>query len=295
MTEIKIFNMFYMKNLNHYTGNCLDFHKTIVDNKYVTQGNPDYKVNIQNLENKISERFGIYDKLFTNNTLELIDSSPFTDQEKMDLLQLYSYKSKIIQRLKRDITTTETHRIINTCPNCTISEINSFDHYIPKEEFPEFVVNPKNLFPSCTVCNGHKSKIWRKDNQKIFLNLYLDWLPNFQYLFVNLSFEKDLVIADFYLDNFDNMIEVQLFEIIKNHYNNLHLLGRFNNGINEIVTSLEHTIRSFGKNLTTEELSNLIVEKSNQDRVVFGHNFWKSILEIELAQNIDYLNRILKR
>lgn len=124
-----------MKNLNHYTGNCLDFHKKTVDSKHNTQEFPDYKEKIQNLEDRINERFCIYDELFIINSLEIINDSPFTNDEKVNLLKLYSYKSKIIQTLKRDITTTASHRIINTCPNCTISEINSFDHYVPKSNF----------------------------------------------------------------------------------------------------------------------------------------------------------------
>jgi hypothetical protein len=281
-----------MKNLNHYYDDAFDFHKEVLESKNVTKKDPTYKIRVENLGVKIKKQFDIYDDNFTCNTLEGISSHEYTNSEKEDLLKLYSYKNSVIQKLKVHITTTATKRIISTCPNCTISEVNSFDHYLPKEKFPEFVVNPKNLFPSCTVCNGYKNDIWVEKDKRLFLNLYLDLLPEEQYLFVDLAIDKDVVSASFFLQN-KGCIEPAIFDTIMTHYSRLHLLKRFNENINEVITSLENTIKAFLSELALDKIIPIIIEKSNKDKLAFGHNYWKSILEIALMNNAEYMNRFI--
>jgi hypothetical protein len=279
-----------MRNLPHYTEDTFEFYKEVLRSKNKTRKDPTYKDRIESMNDVIEGQFLVYDENFTNNTLETIDSYGHTGEEKDDLLKLYSYKSSVIKRLKTQITTTDTNRIINTCPNCTISEVNSFDHYLPKDEYPEFIVNPKNLFPSCTICNGHKKDIWIQGGKRLFLNLYLDSLPVKQYLFVNLVFEEDVVTAVFYLQN-NGDIANDIFDIIETHYDKLNLLERFSVNIHEVITSVENTINSFIDKLSLEEIIDSIIEKSNLDRIAFGYNYWKSILEIELMSSDEYLSR----
>lgn len=281
-----------MKNLRCFIDDAFDFHTKVLDSKNKTTKDPTYKDRIKRMDDVIDGQFTVYDKNFTQNTLENIDCYGLSEDEKNDLLKLYSYKNSVIGSLKVKITTTDANRIINTCPNCTISEINSFDHYLPKNEFPEFVVNPKNLFPSCTNCNGYKNDVWRKDGKKQFLNLYLDPLPIEQYLFVSLSVEDNFITTNFYLRN-NGKIPNDIYEILVSHYTKLHLLERFNLNINEVVTSLESTIMSFLGKLPFEEIKRSIIDKSNRDKIVFGNNFWKSILEIELINNAEFLNKYI--
>lgn len=279
-----------MKNISYYTDNSFEFHKKVLESKYNTSDDPTYKMRVESMDEAIENQFLIYDENFSHNTLENIENYRHTEEEKSDLIKLYSYKNSVIKKLKNKITTSEANRIINTCPYCTLNEINTFDHYLPKEEFPEFVVNPKNLFPCCSVCNGYKNRIWVNDEKRLFLNLYLDLLPIEQYLFVNLIITDDLVTATFYIRNNGN-ITGKVFKIIETHYNRLHLLNRFSENINETITSLEITINSFKTKLPLGDIKNSIIERCNQGKIAFGHNYWKSILELELVNNDEYMNR----
>lgn len=276
-----------MKNFNHYSDNTFDFYKKVLDKKK----NKEYKEYIRNLDNQTQIRFKLYDDLFKDKELESMTISPYTEIEKSELKKLYAYKNKCIQDLKKKLTTTEKNRIINTCPNCTISEISSFDHYLPKEEFPEFIVNPKNLFPSCSICNGHKGSNWKIGNKRLFLNLYLDNLPNVQYLFVNLQFNNDLITAQFYLENSPE-IEPHFYDLIESHYSRLQLYTRFELSSNETISSLDNIIRSSTENgIPINTIKKVAIEKSNQDREAYGFNYWKSILEITLLNNNQFLSR----
>lgn len=276
-----------MKNFKHYSDNTFDFHTKVLNQKKSQQ----YKNYIKNLDGKTQQRFQLYDDLFKKKELESITISPYNDIEKNELKKLYVYQDKCIQDLKKKLTTTEKNRIINTCPNCTISEISSFDHYLPKEEFPEFVVNPKNLFPSCSICNSYKGSNWKIDKNRLFLNLYLDDLPNVQYLFVNLQFNNDLITAQFYLKN-SLYIEPHFYDLIESHYSRLQLCSRFELSSSETISSLDNTIRNSIENrIPINTIKKIAIEKSNQDRDAYGFNYWKSILEITLLNNNQFLSR----
>ena len=280
-----------MRNLNHSKKDCLDFHKAVVSSKNVTKLDPTLKIRLLSLENDIELLYNNYKLKFDANCLEKTVSNSFPASNKNDLLSLYNYKSKLIQELKSEITTTETNRIINTCQNCTLSEINSFDHILPKEEFSEFVVNPLNLFPSCTICNSYKGKIWNQNGNKIYLNLYLDNLPQLQYLYVDIEYEKNTFGLKFYLENKFG-IEDGLFSLIKSHYERLHLLKRFSDNGDKVISPLRNQIKPYLKLLDINEIKSMSIETSNLNRTVFGFNYWQSILELSLINNTNFINSL---
>lgn len=280
-----------MRNLKYSERDCLDFHKAVVSSKNVTKLDPTLKNRLSAIENDIELLYDNYKIKFDSNSLEKTVSKSFPENNKNDLLSLYNYKSKLIQKLKTEITTTETNRIINTCQNCSLSEINSFDHILPKEEFSEFVVNPLNLFPSCTICNSYKGKIWNQNGNKIYLNLYLDNLPQLQYLFVDIEYEKNTFGLKFYLENKFG-IDDELFSLIKSHYERLHLLKRFSDNGDKVISPLRNKIKPYLKLLDINEIKSTSIETSNLNRTVFGFNYWESILELSLINNKDFINSL---
>lgn len=277
-----------MRNLDNTTINSFDFHKLIVDSKKATKLDPDFKTRLVGLENELERLYNIYKINFDSNSLEKTVANSYPNNHKNDLLKLYNYKSKLIQSLKIEITTTSTQRILNTCQNCTLSEINSFDHILPKEEFSEFVVNPLNLFPSCTICNSYKGRFWQENGKRLYLNLYLDELPKSQYLFVDIDYKNDTFGLRFYLDN-RSEIDENLFNIIKSHYNKLHLLERFSRNSDKVITPLQNKIRPFINIISIEEIIEMTIQSANLNRNIFGMNYWESILELALINNDDFL------
>lgn len=279
-----------MKNIKPYTKGSIDFFDKVLHSKrdktYVS------RVNV--LRPNIVSQFNNYDSLFNSHTL--IKTLPFgySGQNKTDLEKLYGYKRKAFRELETELTTNSNSRRNNTCQNCTLEAINSFDHVLPQTEFIEFVVHPKNLFPSCTTCNSHKSKIWRKNGKILFLNLYIDILPQVQYLFVKISITGNLIEPTFYLQNIHH-INLDFYELLKNHYTKLHLFRRFKEKSGNIIEELENSIKPYkNSSLPKSDLVLLIKEKINLDQKSFGLNYWKSILELELINSKLFLDKILK-
>ncbi|MBO9695933.1 MAG: hypothetical protein J7499_07025 [Sphingopyxis sp.] len=62
------------------------------------------------------------------------------------------------------------------CPMCGSPSRGSLDHYLPREDFPEFAVLPANLLPACSLCNsGAKGRTFKGAiSGERFLHPYFD-------------------------------------------------------------------------------------------------------------------------
>lgn len=281
-----------MKNLNSYKLNSFEFHKSVINSKKLTKSDKDIKIRLNALNAQIESLHKIYKVNFDNDSLQTIKAHGYENNEKLDLLSLYSYKSKVIQSFKAGITTSSTNRIINTCQNCTIGEVSSFDHILPKEEFAEYVVNPLNLFPSCSTCNSLKGKYWIHNGQRLYLNLYLDDLPQLQYLFVNIGFLNNTFTTEFYLDN-QNGVDQKLFSLIEQHYTRLKLFKRFSDNNDLVIPTLQNKIRPYIGKLPLQDIIDVTTKQIQLNRDLFGFNYWQSILELELINNQLFLDTLI--
>lgn len=53
------------------------------------------------------------------------------------------------------------------CPYCGINEVDTYDHYLPRERFPEFSATAANLIPACSRCNNLKRRHVATASQRI--------------------------------------------------------------------------------------------------------------------------------
>lgn len=278
-----------MRNLSVYMEDAFDFYKKVVDSKNTTKKDPNYKSRLALMLNTIEEYYRDYDSEFKNDSLPSLIAASHTLEEREDLLSLYSYGSNIMQKLKIRLTTTDFNRVINACQNCTIGEVNSFDHVVPKEEFAEFTVHPKNLFPSCSRCNGHKSNVWKKDSVRLFLNLYLDKLPDVQYLFVDVVVSGKDIETNFTINN-SSGVEAELYGRIDYHYSKLQLCQRFSDNNDLSITPLKNLISANIKKLGREDVIETAANLAEKNRIAFGFNYWQSLLELELLKSKDFID-----
>lgn len=276
-----------MKNVDPYTLNAFTFYKEVCRKKRNPDTDLNYKARLLGLDANINNTFNLYDAAFAANTLENLNPFGYIDPDKSDLHKLYKYDSATLQMLKTTVTTTSNGRKVQ-CQNCTMNEVNSLDHFIPKEQFPEFSVNPKNLFPCCSRCNSYKGDKWRDTGVRTSLNLYIDELPDVQYLFVNAEIGNNYIETEFYLDNRQG-IDADLFTLISNHYTDLHLLERFSEGADDVITSFKNILNSARDNLSLLDTRNLAKSILEKDRIAFGFNYWQSVLKNELIDNDDFL------
>ncbi|WP_339629667.1 hypothetical protein [uncultured Maribacter sp.] len=280
-----------MNNLNVSSEDPDDFFDRVLASKKNSAKDVNYKSRVNTYKPNIRRHFADYNYRFISGSLGATTSQGYVDPVKKDLLRLYRYDTPLMQKLKVEVTTSSNDRIINTCQNCTINAVNSLDHVLPKEELSEFSVHPKNLFPSCTECNGKKNKFWQDGGQLLFLNLYTDTLPNLQYLFVSVSFVDGLPGCKFTIGN-PNGIDPLLYSVIETHYTRLGLLRRFEMNTNEVITNIEHQILVNKGRLPRQDIIDVIIEHNNLNRSSLGFNHWKSLLSIELTNCQPYMDTL---
>ncbi|MFN7882769.1 MAG: HNH endonuclease, partial [bacterium] len=204
-----------MKNLKPYNNDCFAVHKSAV----LKKDEGDLKKRLLKLDSEVEKEYKKFDAMFALNQIETLTPNSTLQASKDDLLTLYNYQSAVIRKVRENIRSQQIQTITSTCQNCTIDSINSLDHILPKSKYPEFVVNPKNLFPCCATCNSKKLNSVGKPGGQQFLNLYLDQLPNVQYLFVNITLDKNGDFDfTFHLNNVGGQVDKKVFALIQNHY-----------------------------------------------------------------------------
>lgn len=280
-----------MINLNSYSGDSILFLQEVINSKKRGKGEqfPFYKDRIKLLIPFLSNAYKVYDTAFTSNKLLYLAPLPSINaNQKDDLLKLYKYGSKPFIRLKNAIISLPNDYELNTCQYCTINDVNTLDHIVPKECFPEFVVHPKNLIPVCSECNSYKSNKWVKGGNFEFINLYLHKLPYQQFLYVDLKYTNSTFSVKYFLKNTHN-IDAILFNIIKNHYDNLKLLNRFQGKANQVISEFENTVRGSLIKLSLKDSlecakATIIYEQSR-----LGMNHYENVLKLTLCSSLAFM------
>lgn len=122
------------------------------------------------IEKEAFERYEEYNA--KNGNPELIDTSAIFTEYKDVLHKMYSSESKEIAALK-----SEVKKITGSyCPLCGLpNEPSTVEHYLPKEEYPEFSIYSKNLVPACFKCNTNKGRaILDESNKRTSLHVYFE-------------------------------------------------------------------------------------------------------------------------
>ena len=278
-----------MRKIKSYTGDTFNFHKKVLNAKRKGET----KTIVSDIEGLIKAKFECYDICFKEDTLQNLEAAPVSVEQKAALIDLYSFQMKPFQELLADLTTDEHNRVSKLCPNCTINNVQSLDHCIPKTEFPEFSDNPKNLMQCCMTCNGKKSKIWRNDTDRVFLNLFLDEIPNIQYLFVQGELIEGTPVFSFKLEQPYGINDL-LYAKIEGHYNGLDLLNRFAENSPDVIDELIFIIKSLiESSIPQDRIKNSVLSSASMMQNKFGTNYWKALLYIECVSNKEIFDTII--
>lgn len=262
-----------MKKVDHYTDDAFEFHKTVVSNKRDEHVRTLLAAN----EAILKDAFDNYDFHFNGDSLIEIESLNLSHELKKALLSLYRYDATAFRNLKNSLTTVNG-KVVVMCPMCTIDTIGSFDHILPKEEYAEFVDHPKNLIPCCTTCNSKKNMYWKENGTFLFLNLYLDDIPEQQYLFLSVTQTESWPILNFSVKN-ENDIDEPIFNRILSHYSRLDLCRRFEEASGQYLSEIQDSIRSLKDMGQTDDLIQALLNRMcDKLQLRDGPNFWKVVL-----------------
>ena len=284
-----------MINFKHYSEDAFELYKAAVDRK-TAQG----KDGLKQIEEKVKSAYDNYCIKFSQKQVHtLMPSNLFSEEEKALLEGMFDSDNKIVRTIREWIDANNNRTYLNRCPYCTLNAANTTEHILPKSVYEEFAVHALNLIPCCSECNSKKGDNFKdRSGNSLFLNFYYDILPETQYLFVDLSFdERGIVNFNYRLDNF-NHIDVRLFDLISRHYEKLNLLTRFKTKAISEYPEIENSLRTFLYHEDIDAFMTNLKQKAMLDANSYGHNYWKVVLYLALANSNDYkayLDGIKKR
>ena len=198
-----------------------------------------------NLKDKVFQRYQFY--LQNKNTLHEIKPIKMLNPDEVQLME-DSYKtSKVFQTVKKQLLENVPKERRGVCPFCMISEPTTMDHYFSESEYPEYIIFAPNLVPCCSHCNSKKgNRLFLKNENRIkrkIIHFYYDVLPQTKYLKSTFYVTDKIPQISFRLE-FEN--ETEITGIIKKHFETLHLLERYQERSNGILSTECENIRVVG-------------------------------------------------
>ncbi len=212
---------------------------------------------------------------------------PLTEAQKDAMRHAYSVETAPMTKLRGDLLNRSS---VARCPFCGISESSTLDHYLPKEHYPEFSIFPKNLVPSCAVCNTRKRDriLDVGTNVRMFLHPCYDPIPDTEFLNVRVRMEENALILSYRLNRPAGMT-LQTFQQLSSHFNELNLADRYRKmGLEHLGGQYPALRRAYGPSEDANRVADKLIEGAGDLEEVFGPNFWLAKLYRALAYNNDF-------
>ena len=286
-----------MRNMKPYDQKKpFDVYKEAVERK----SNGAEKQELQSIEAQMGDCYSDYDMHFTQNDLERMHPAKVGTDHKDALLGLYGSRVKLVKDFRNRFFEINPQTYNNLCPYCAINSSNTTDHILPKDPFPEFAVDVKNLIPVCDECNSAKGDdVLDVYGQKMIINNYTDILPDEQFLHVNISQKGTSLNFDYLLYNPGNRIAPDLYELIERHFDKLHLLKRYKDKAIQEFAEIRNTYlaEQFSDVVAYDVFAAKQIKICDLNVVEYGRNHWKVVLIRACAESQVFKNFIcsLKR
>ncbi|CAJ8268761.1 Uncharacterised protein [Burkholderia pseudomallei] len=216
-----------------------------------------------------------------------LDTADLTDPQKEAMQHAYTVETQPMTSLREELL---DRIIVARCPFCGISESSTLDHYLPKEQYPEFAIFPKNLVPSCAVCNTRKSTriLEAGTDVRMFLHPCYDTVPDAAFLTVRTRIEADALILSYRLTRPEGM-SVRTFRHLRSHFTELALADRYRRmGLEHLGGQYPALRRAYGVAENAGRAIAKLIEVAEDFEEVEGPNYWLAKLYRALAANADF-------
>lgn len=249
---------------------------------------------MMNLKDKVFQRYQFY--LQNKNTLHEIRPIKMMNLDEVQLME-DSYKtSKAFQKVKKQLLENVPKDRRGVCPFCMISEPTTMDHYFSESEYPEYIIFAPNLVPCCSHCNSVKGKrLFLKNEGEIkrtVIHFYYDVLPQTKYLKSTFYVIDKIPQISFWLE-FEN--ETEITGIIKKHFETLHLLERYRERSNGILSTECENIRACLMNgFSVKDCVQLLRCKAQSSEKIFGRNYWEACIYRAMSESEDQLMKLVE-
>lgn len=136
-----------------------------------------------------------YDILAQNSNLYTIDKDRFINHD-INLFR-WIYKARLLDKKcpGRELYDKILLCSDSICPYCGHGQTSTLDHYLPKENFPEFSISPCNLIPCCPNCNSKKLSYHAAFEKNQLIHPYYDDMQISQWLYACIHTEPRFLVC----------------------------------------------------------------------------------------------------
>lgn len=216
-----------------------------------------------------------------------LDQAALNDQQKEALIHAFTVETAPMTALRGQIL----KRIaVARCPFCGISESSTLDHYLPKEQYPEFAVYSANLVPACSPCNTRKrDKILDGDTDvRLFFHPHFDEIPADSFLLADVVLAENAIGLTFRLRR-PAGLALAVFRHLRSHFEQLDLADRYRRMALEHLGGQYRALkRAYGGGEDAERVAEGLANTAEDFALRYGENYWLAVLYRALAGHDEF-------
>ena len=214
----------------------------------------------------------------------------WTEENHKALLSCYTVGTQSLSLHKDEILKSiKSQSEINVlrCAYCMLNDPKTWDHYMPKDHFPEYSVYHENLIYICYGCNQRKSSIFDK-TKLVYCHPYFTIDSEEALLHCKVTIANERLSIKYYGSGAG--ILKQAGDITHDHLVRLDLIERFNGEASSTVGGLIGELRQYyPEGVSKQALYSVLERRYDQAREKLGCNAWDSRLWHGLAACTDFL------
>lgn len=176
-----------MKTIAPPIADCTEYSNEIILSKTGTR-----RQLLENLREQLQGRYQEY-RLNSLNP-ENINRLPLNDAQEDALKHCYTSNTQALNKLKGDMLRKlklDNPFDVQRCPYCLARPPETWDHFLPKDHYPDFSVLAINLIYTCNSCNLKKSNRLYS-NPRSVIHSYFDQLPEKSQLICNVNIQNNI-------------------------------------------------------------------------------------------------------
>ncbi|WP_391346503.1 hypothetical protein [Azospirillum sp. A23] len=213
-----------MKHLEMNFDQCWDILITTTKGK-----EPPRKGILERLLPELNIRYDEYKQKC--KSLEYVTETVRSNEEKEALIHCYESPLKKIS----SILLPSLKRVQAFCPYCLVRHVQTRDHFLPKDYWPDFSIHPANLVDVCYTCNLSKGNRLIKPRRSV-LNPYFDGLDSCKLLRCDIAI-GDIIEASYSITR-DYGADEYLYDVACRHFEEFGLRHLFGAAVASRISNL---------------------------------------------------------
>lgn len=164
------------------------------------------------------------------------------------------------------------------CPLCSVRDVDTLDHYLPKSNYPVFAVTSINLIPACTPCNKGKLISYPKTSEDQTLHPYYDSVEDEPWIKASVL-QTTPISFEYYVDCPVHWNQT-LKDRAKNHFNSFKINELFSSHASEELRGIKQQLIKLYN--ASQNLLEVYLTESYDSRLALGINSWQAVMYFAL-------------